>query len=197
MLFPLIHLGLIAYGPIRAIRVGNPWWLTWGLFFLYLFPPLCHRLLGFIWPLEEGRTNLSQPSYSPWWTSLQVQAVFNAAPSLEGLLRLIPGAYSGWLRLWGSRIGHGVVWSPRVEIADRGLLDVGNHVVFGHRVALYPHVVNRRQDGETILYVKRIRIGSRAFIGAGSRLGPGSSIPADSRLRALTDVFVNERFEDS
>lgn len=196
-LFPAAHLGLSALGPILAIREGRPSWLLLGLLVLYLFPPLCHRLHNVLWPLREGHANLSQPRYSPWWTSLEMQAAFNAMPWLEGVLRLAPGMYSCWLRLWGSRIGRGVVWTPRVEIADRTLLDVGDHVVFGHRVALYPHVVDRRQDGDIFLYVKRIRIGDRAFIGAGSRLGPGASVAADARLPALTDVFINQRFGDS
>jgi acetyltransferase-like isoleucine patch superfamily enzyme len=84
-----------------------------------------------------------------------------------------------------------------VEIADRAFLDVGDFVVFGHRVALYPHVVDRRKNGDIILYLKRIHIGDRAFIGAGSRLGPGATIPDDSRLPAQTDVFINERFEET
>ena len=84
-LFPLVHLGLIAFGPIQAIRLSNPWWLTWGLFFLYLFPPLCHRLLELLWPLQEGWSNLSQPCYSPWWSSLQVQAVLRSILTCGGI----------------------------------------------------------------------------------------------------------------
>ena len=106
--FPLVHLGLSAVGLVLAIQSGNGWWLLWSLFFLYLFPPLCQRGHQLVWPLQEGLSELSKPAYSPWWTTLQLQAVFNAAPSLEAILRLVPGVYSCWLRLWGSRIGRGV-----------------------------------------------------------------------------------------
>ena len=196
MLFPLVHLLLTALGPVFAIRTANPLWLLPGLAFLYLFPPICFRIHQLIWPISEGRSNLSAPGYSPWWISLQFQGVFNTIPWVEAILRAVPGAYSVWLRLWGSKIGRRVVWSPRMEIADRMLLEIGDDVVFGHRAALYPHVVDRRKNGAFLLYAKRVSIGARAFIGAGSRLGPGAVVPEDARLPVLTDVRINQHFEE-
>jgi hypothetical protein len=192
--FPLAHLGLSLAGPVLALGSGNPWWLAGGLAVLYLAPPLSYRAHQRLWPVVEGRSRLDVPEYSPWWVSLQLQGVFNAAPWVEGLLRLVPGAYSAWLRLWGSRVGRGVVWTPRVEVSDRALLEVGDRVVFGHRVALYGHVIDRRRDGSTMLYLRRIRIGEGAFIGAGCRLGPGVSVPAGARLPVLTDLGPNRRW---
>lgn len=194
-LFPAVHLGLAAAGVVRAVQTNNSWWLLASVLAIYLFPPVCFRLHQWVWPLVEGRHNLSEPTYSPWWASLQMQSVFNAAPWLEALLRVIPGAYSAWLRLWGSRVGRSVVWTPRIEIADRSLMKIGDHVVFGHRAAFYPHVVDRRGNGSVTLYVRSIEIGDRAFIGAGSRLAHGVFIAADARLPALTDVSIDKRFE--
>ena len=68
----------------------------------------------------------------------QLQVLYSAFPAL----RLVPGLYSAWLRLWGSRVGRAVYWTPQVKITDRGLLKVGDGVVFGHRVVSIPKGVS-------------------------------------------------------
>jgi hypothetical protein len=159
---------------------------------LYLLPVLCFRLHQWLWPVQEGLTRIDAPGYSPWWGSHQFQMMYGAFPALESALRLLPGVYSAWLRLWGSRVGRRVHWTPRVEIADRSLLDVGDDVVFGHLTACYAHLIKPRHGG-MVLYVRRIRIGARAFLGAGSRLGPGARIAEGTVLDVLTDVGVGQR----
>jgi hypothetical protein len=150
------------------------------------------RLHEALWPLAEGPSRIDVPAYSPWWGAHQLQVMYGAFPALEAALRLVPGLYSAWLRLWGSRIGRGVHWTPLVEITDRSLLEAGDGVVFGHRVACYAHLIKRREAG-LILYVRRIRIGSGVLLGAGSRLGPGARIDAGTVLPLLTDVGVGRR----
>lgn len=161
-------------------------------FMTYLLPVLCFRLHEAVWPLAEGRSRIDAPGYSPWWGGHQLQVMYSAFPALEAALRLVPGLYSAWLRLWGSRVGRGVYWTPLVEITDRSLLEIGDGAVFGHRVACYGHLIKRRGDG-MILYVRRIRIGAGAMLGAGSRLGPGAQIDAGADLPLLTDVGVGRR----
>lgn len=159
---------------------------------VYLVPVACFRLHASAWPLPEGRSRLDRPGYVPWWGGHHFELVYHAFPFLEAALRLVPGLYSAWLRLWGSRVGRRVHWTPRVEISDRGLLDIGDDVVFGHLSACYAHLIKPRRDG-LVLYVRRIRIGDRVFIGAGSRLGPGVRIADDTILPLLTDVGVGGR----
>src|SRR5262249_28318299 len=91
---------------------------------LYPLPAARFRVHDLLWPLVEGRSRLDAPGYSPWWGGHQFQVMYTAFPALEAALRLVPGAYSAWLRLWGSRIGRRVHWTPRVEITDRSLLEV-------------------------------------------------------------------------
>lgn len=162
------------------------------LVMLYLVPVACFRAHETLWPLREGRTRLDAPEYSPWWGSHQLQVMYSAFPALEGALRLVPGAYSAWLRLWGSRIGRRVHWTPRVDVVDRSLLDIGDDVVFGHLVGCYAHVITRRSHG-VFLYVRRIRIGSGVMLGAGSRLGPGVRIADGVALDVRTDVGPGRR----
>ena len=154
---------------------------------LYGLPLAAYRLHARIYPIRKGTSYLRGTAYSPWWGSHQLQQIYIVFPVLEAILRLIPGAFSLWLRLWGSRVGRGVYWTPAIEIADRGLLEIGDRVVFGYRVGLYGHAVKPKQDN-LLLYVKTVKIGSDAFVGAGSVLGPGtelsegSFLPAESRL---------------
>jgi len=159
---------------------------------LYLLPVACFRAHDLAWPLVEGRSRLDTPEYSPWWGGHQFQVVYSAFPALEAALRLMPGAYSAWLRLWGSRIGRRVHWTPRVDIGDRSLLEVGDDVVFGHLVVCYAHVVMRRRD-RVLLYTRRIRIGKRVLLGFACRLGPGVRIDDGAALDARTDVFFGRR----
>lgn len=159
---------------------------------VYLVPPACFRLHDALWPLAEGRSRIDAPGYSPWWGGHQCQVMYSAFPALEAALRLVPGLYSAWLRLWGSRVGRRVYWTPLVEVTDRSLLDIGDGVVFGHRVACYGHLIKRRRDG-LVLYVRRIRIGAGAMLGAGARLGPGARIDPGVDLPLLTDVGVGRR----
>lgn len=158
---------------------------------LYGVPVLVYRLHQWVYPVREGVSYLQGKAYSPWWGSHQIQALYIAVPTLEAVLRLIPGAFSLWLRLWGAKIGRSVYWTPGLEIADRGLLEIGDRVVIGHRVGLYAHVIKPRKQN-LMLYVKKIKIGNDAFIGAGSVLSPGVVVAEGAFLPAATQLHPNQ-----
>ena len=161
---------------------------------VYLLPPITLRVHEIFFPLREGLSKLSEPKYSHWWGAHQIQLIYIALPQLEALLRLVPGLYSAWLRLWGSRVGRKVYWTPNVEITDRGMLDIGDRVVFGHKCKLLGHAIKPKGTA-VVLYLRAIKIGSDAFIGAGSRIGPGAVISEGSYLPVLTDVYINQEIE--
>lgn len=160
---------------------------------LYGFPLFVFRLLVMFYPIKEGLSDLRNRAFSPWWASHQIQAIYIAYPMLENVLRLVPGLFSVWLRLWGSRIGKGVHWSPRIDILDRSLLDIGDKVIFGHEVKCFGHVI-KKKNSRLLLFAKRIAIGNDVFIGAGSRLGPGVTISGETVVPLLSDLYVNKRF---
>jgi acetyltransferase-like isoleucine patch superfamily enzyme len=191
-LFPAAHLAAISSCGLLLLASPSTARALGLLLVVYGVPLGLYRLLGLICPLREGISRLDAPRFSPWWGGHQLQALFIALPALEALLRLVPGLYSLWLRLWGSRIGRGVYWTPRVEVADRGLLEVGDRVIFGHRVAIYGHVVTPRSRG-LVLYARRVMVGAGAFVGAGSRLGPGVRIAPGARVPLLSDLGPNRR----
>ena len=155
---------------------------------IYLFPLILHRIHFLFFPFDEGYWILSEKKYNPWWASHMFQFPFIACPWIESLIHFIPGLYSVWLRAWGSKIGKGVFWTPRVEVIDRGLIEVGDYVVFGHITALCSHIV-AEIEGKPSLVIKKIRIGDKAFIGADSQLGPGAEVPSRTILKVKTRLF--------
>lgn len=162
------------------------------LFSLYGLPVLVYQFHQLIYPLREGISYLQAKEYSPWWGSYQIQVLYIAIPTLESLLRLIPGLFSVWLRLWGAKIGRNVYWTPGLEIADRSLLEIGDSVVIGHRVGIYSHVIKPRKN-DLMLYVKKVKIGNNVFVGAGSHLAPGVVIEDDVYLPVATNLYPNQK----
>jgi hypothetical protein len=191
-LFPALVVALAAASGLWLIFA--PGWrpIVAGIASLYVLPLVAYRLHALCFPLREGGTRLAGHGYSPWYGSHQLQAVYVALPLLETLLRLVPGAYSAWLRLWGSRVGRGVYWTPHVDIVDRGLVEIGDRVIFGHRSGVISHVIRPTKDN-LLLYVARVRIGDGAFIGAGSYLGPGAVIEPRAMVPATKHVFPREK----
>ena len=193
--FPALVIACAGTSFVMAIATRSPWWLLAIVFSIYGLPLLAFSVIDRIRPLREGRSYLDGPRYSPWWGSHNIQRIYIAFPQLESLLQLIPGAFSLWLRMWGSRIGRHVHWTPRVEIADRSLLDVGDDVVFAHKIECYAHAIKPGRRGRLVLYVRRIRIGSRVFIGAGTRIGPGARVADDVFVPILSDIYIAARME--
>ena len=164
------------------------------LFFLYLYPIVSFRLINIFFPLKEGAYNILEKKYNPWWGSHMMQIMYMSHPGLEAALRTIPGMYSFWLRLWGSKVGKGVYWTPNIEIDDRSLIEIGDNCLVGHKLHFIPHIITPR-DGIMSLYVKKIKIGKSCFLGAGSRLGPGVTMDDNTSIPILTDGQINQHFE--
>jgi hypothetical protein len=196
-LFPAAHLAAIAAGVLAFALHPAAWTLALVPAAVYLLPLLAFRTHELFLPLETGRVDLSAPAPSAWWSSYHFQSLFLAAPALEGLLRLVPGLYSAWLRGWGSRIGRGVFWPPSLDVLDRGALVVGDGVIIGHEVKLLGHYVRKLPDGRPELYYDRLEIGAGVLIGAGSRLGPGCRVGARARLDMLVDVYPGQHVPDA
>jgi hypothetical protein len=192
--FPL----LLTIASFAALGVFSAWPNPASAFLLvfliYLLPPMILRIL-FRWaPLKAGVLSISGRGFCPWLASHHIQAFYDALPYLESLLRVIPGSYSMWLRMWGSRIGYGVEWPVRMDVLDRNMMYIGNRVVFAREVELSAHVRQKTEGGASRVLVRPVRIGSFAFIGAGARIGPGAVVPADASVPALAVVDVNQTF---
>ena len=192
--FPLGHCALIAY--LAAYLDAGPlgrW--TAATVCLFLLPPLLARLVVAVVRMHEGRIALGTSAFLAWWATAQFQMIFNRLPVLEELLRLVPGLYSNWLRLWGSHIGRLTFWAPGVRVLDRGYLNLGDDVVFGAGVRLNSHVLLKEQSGAWQLVLAPITIGSRAVIGGYALLTAGTDVAVEEVTRAhlLSPPFTKWR----
>jgi hypothetical protein len=173
---PLLHVACVM-APVVLAATGRVEGTAACLapILLYLGPPLVVRLTTAMAPIP-ARPDLNSSGFLTWWFTAQWQVVFNRFPFLDELLRIVPGLYSLWLRLWGARIGALVYWSPGVTIVDRQLLRVGDRVVFGLGVRINGHVVAPGRDQRMTLFVAPITIGADSLIGGYSLLLPGCEI---------------------
>lgn len=191
-LFPLIQFALIGSSLVCFSSHGS-WPTLFGvLFFIYLFPLICFRVLVFLCPIKEGDSDIMNDQFSPWWAGHQIQSLFIALPWLESCLRIIPGLFSIWLRAWGSQIGKNVYWTPGVTIYDRNLLDIGDHVIFGERALTVSHVITPK-DGKGLLKISKVIVKNGAFVGAGSVLSPGVIVEEGVLIKAGTNLYPNQR----
>jgi acetyltransferase-like isoleucine patch superfamily enzyme len=194
--FPLLMMA----GTLTALGVFGAWPSWWAallpLGVIYLVPPITLRILQRWAPIKPGIVTIDGRRFCSWLAAHHIQAFYDGVPFLESLLRVIPGFYSMWLRLWGSRIGYGVEWAVNVAVLDRDLMDIGNRVVFARQVELAAHVRRKTEGGASRVLVRPVRIGSYAFLGAGVRVGPGAVAPANASIPAMAVIGVNETFGD-
>lgn len=152
---------------------------------LLILPPLLARLALLRAPLPIGEIAIPSAAFFRWWTTWQLQMIFNRLPWIEELLRLVPGAYSAWLRLWGAQIGRLTLWSPGVRIFDRPLLRLGDDVVLGLDARLVGHFGGLDSSGRATLTLGPVTIGDRCTLGAGALLAPGLHLESDQATEAL------------
>lgn len=155
---------------------------------IYLLPLILYRMHSLFFKIEEGEYDLSKKVYNPWWTAHMLQYPFIALPFLESLLHFFPGLYSVWLRAWGSKIGTKVFWTPRTEILDRNLVEVGDQTIIGHLTIMVSHLVETR-SGIPKLVLKKVRIGEKCLISADAQLGPGADVPSRTQLKPKTRLY--------
>src|SRR5574338_728457 len=171
--FPLLMTAL----TFMALGVFGRWPTLWSVllivFVLYVLPPIVLRILLRWAPIAPGVSTMDDRRFSAWLAGHHIQAFYDALPQLEALLRVIPGFYSAWLRMWGARVGYGVEWPVRMDILDRNLIEIGNRVVFAREVEIASHVRKKTDGGASRVMVRPVRIGGYSFIGATTRICPG------------------------
>jgi hypothetical protein len=174
---PLLHAASVAVLCVLPLIGKTPLWtLALAPGVLYLVPPLAVRLAVLVHPLPNGRCEIGSADFLVWWLTAQWQILFTRLPALEELLRLVPGLYSLWLRLWGARIGKLVYWSPGVLLFDRPLVHIGDRVLLGSCLRIVPHFIGPDEEGKRSLVIAPVRIGSDAIVGGHAVISPGVEI---------------------
>ncbi|MGH9723183.1 MAG: acyltransferase [Bryobacteraceae bacterium] len=181
--FPLLHV-LATVAAAAVWEAGTLARTAAVLASLYIAPPVLARCVQAAVKIPEGSVALDSRAFLAWWATAQFQTVFNRFPFLEEALRIAPGLYSNWLRLWGSKIGRFTYWAPGTAVLDRSWLDIGDDVVFGAGVRLNGHVLLRNREGRLELVLGAIRIGRGATVGGYSLLTAGTEIPEGESTRA-------------
>ncbi len=191
---PLLHFSLILFVSIVPQLDLLPR-IILALFVLYILPAIIARLLLAFFPLDHGEIRSDSPQFLTWWALAQLQTIFNRLTFLDEFLRLIPGAYSLWLRLWGSKIGRLTFWSAGTVVLDRSFLQIGDDVLFGAAVRLNPHVLKKDHAGKFILVLAPVVIEDAAVIGGYSLLTAGSHVfPAETpRAHLILPPFSSFR----
>jgi hypothetical protein len=185
---PFLNLLVIV---ILAIRwPGWAWCLAPA--WLLIVPPLVVRLILAVRPLPRIEIAIGSPPFLTWWLTSQWQVIFNRLPWIEEVLRLVPGLYAAWLRLWGAKVGKLVYWTPGLRILDRSLLDIGDRVVFGAGVKINPHIILPNKERRLVLFAGTVRIGDDVLVGgysillAGCWIGPGEISQGKRELAPFT-----------
>jgi hypothetical protein len=200
---PFVNLVLIVTLAILPETADWSRW-TWCLApaWLLIIPPIVVRGILALRPLPPADIALDSAPFRIWWLTSQWQVIFNRLPWIEEIIRLVPGLYAVWLRLWGARIGKLVYWTPGLRILDRPLLEIGDRVVFGAGVKIVPHIIMPNKPGQLVLRVGTVRIGDDVLVGgyslllAGSWIGPGEASPGKRELAPFTG-WVGGRRVDS
>jgi acetyltransferase-like isoleucine patch superfamily enzyme len=158
-----------------------------SLFNLYILPALICRLLLLNF---EGKRKIKYLSkdFFIWWYTMRLQILFNRFPSLDEFLRLVPVVYGNWLKLWGAKVGIGVIWSPHVLVIDRPFINIGNNVVLGHGTTIVSHSFTYR-DKIPLLYFGVPIIEDKAILGGLSKVGVGAKIYNGELVPLGTAVF--------
>lgn len=178
-LIPFIQLLLLIFFTVKISGISNL--IVFAILYIYFLPPLLFRVLHLFFKNGAGSYKISDKEFLVWWYGAQLQVIFSRFPFFEEILRLIPFTYSFWLRLWGAKIGSFVYWSPRTEILDRNLLDIGDRVVVGYGVKMTSHLINKEK-----IFLAPISIGKDSVIGGEARIAPGCAIGDNMTVKAMT-----------
>lgn len=181
---PLFHVSLTVFFILL------PWDHLWkrivaGFCCLYLLPPIISRSVLMLFPVKEGKIATSSKDFLVWWLLSNLQSVFCRFTFLEEFLRIFPGFYSQWLRLWGAKIGRLTYWAPGTIILNRSFIEIGDDVIFGAGVRLHPHILEHSKEGQNVLLLATVKIGDRAMVGGYSLLTAGTEIAPDENTQAF------------
>lgn len=150
-----------------------------------IFLPIAARVIMALAPIQEGAAAIGSRTFYTWWILFQLQMIFSRLSFIEESMRLVPGLYSAWLRLWGANIGRLTVWGPGTKILDRCLLDIGDDVILGNSVRIASHYFTRNKRGCMELVIGRVRIGDGCLAGAFSLISAGTVLEPYSSTHAF------------
>src|SRR5262245_54164791 len=114
---PFLNLIILAALAVLGDRLHSTL-LIWVLpvTWLLLVPPVVVRTILMLRPLPRTDIEIGSAPFLTWWLTSQWQVIFNRLPWIEEVIRLVPGLYAVWLRLWGANVGKLVYWTPGLRV---------------------------------------------------------------------------------
>ncbi len=194
--YPVFHYFIIFSSLICFIKsatFGSFMFLVFNVFFLSIF---IWKILLKFYEFPEGAARMGKHATGGnlWLVYCNLQYVYNSTAFPEVILKSIPFAYSAWLRLWGSKVGAHVNWTPGCQVVDRAHLVIGKRCLVGNLSYLSSHII-KKNDNIYILYVKKIEIGDDCVMAFRSTIGPGAIIKDNSFLTSGQAIYPNQVFE--
>ena len=177
---PLLH--VVACAACWLLPVSMVCRLFLFGFTLYLLPALVVRAVMAIGGRPQGLLHQDSGGFKRWWFAFQCQTVFNRLPWLEELLRLVPGLYALWIRMWGGRVSPRCYIAPGATLLDRWAVEVQTGAVLGYGCLLVAHLGTRGVDGRGMLLVAAPCVQQDAIVGGLAKLGPGATLLAGQVL---------------
>lgn len=188
--FALLALGAALSVALADGAAAVALFLAW----LYLVPAALGGLVTRLRPTPTGSFGLDDPGYRHWWLMLQLQLPFNRLPFLEEALRLVPGLYPAWIRLWGGHLSAQSFVGPGVMIGDRHLIRVGPRAVLGARAGFAGHIAFRDAAGRWRVIVAPCAVGADAIVGGDAGMGPGAVLAPGATLPAARHLGPHKRW---
>jgi len=158
--------------------------------------PLIWRFFKLLYGQPEGVSYFGKNAKegNNWFIAFQLQQLYNHFSFIENALKLIPGAYSYWLRLWGSSIGQKVIWTSGAQIVDRTHLKIGSRVLLGNQSYLTAHII-KKKNKRYLLYVKDVEIGDDVVLAFQCVISPGVKIEDEAFVEAGGVLYPNQKLE--
>lgn len=159
-------------------------WIAMTFILAPIFIPLIiYRLVTLFFPIKEGVRYVGSKGFDAWVVSYRLQGFYYLFPSFERVI-LGLGLYSWWLRAWGSKVGKNVIWAPNIEVVDRGMMEIGDYVLFGYQATIAPHIV-LVENGSLKLILAKVKLAPGTLVGGKCVLGPGTQTRAGELLKGM------------
>lgn len=179
-----------------VIKSFNPYALAILIGVCYFQSPIIWRYMMDKFGKPQGAYYFGKNSKhgSNWFVSYQLQQMYTSFPFFERVLKLIPGFYSAWLRLWGAQIGSKVNWTAGCEIVDRPHVTIGDKCLIGNQTYISAHIIKKKND-KYLLFIKDVFVGNNVVCAFQCTLAPGAKVHDEAFIEAGAAVYPNQVVE--
>jgi hypothetical protein len=192
-LYPAFHALEVLLLLAVAIKTFNLYVIGLFIFACFFQSPLIWRYMLDKYGKPSGLFYFGKKALhgNNWMVAYQLQQFYTSFPFFERVLKMFPGFYSAWLRLWGAQIGKKVNWTSGCELVDRTHLTIGDRTLIGNHTYISAHAIKKKGD-KYLLFVKDVTIGSDVVLAFQCTISPGAIIENQAFVEAGGVVYPNQ-----